>query len=49
MPDKRWESWVVPIFKVKGDVKDCANYKGSKLMSHVIKLWVRAVIVIFKL
>ncbi|KAK3520628.1 hypothetical protein QTP70_029397 [Hemibagrus guttatus] len=33
----------VPIFKNKGDVQSCSNYRGIKLMSHAMKLWERVV------
>ena len=29
---------MVPIFKGKGDVQDCGNYRGIKLMSHSMKI-----------
>ena len=32
---------MVPIFKGKGDVLECNNYIGIKLMSHNMKLWER--------
>ena len=32
-------SRMVPIFKGKGDVLECNNYRGIKLMSHTMKLW----------
>ena len=32
---------VVPISKNKGDIQNCSNYKGIKLMSHTMKLWER--------
>ena len=31
------------IFKNKGDVQSCGNYRGIKLMSHTMKLWERVV------
>ncbi|KAK3574312.1 hypothetical protein QTP86_004345 [Hemibagrus guttatus] len=34
---------LVPIFKNKGDVQSCSNYRGIKLMSHTMKLWERVV------
>ncbi|MBN3293374.1 LORF2 protein, partial [Polypterus senegalus] len=41
------EEWrrsvLVPIFKNKGDVQSCSNYRGNKLMSHSMKLWEREV------
>lgn len=39
MPDAWRESIIVPIFKGKGDVQECSNYRGIKLMSHAMKLW----------
>uniref|UniRef100_A0A3B3DF61 C-type lectin domain-containing protein n=1 Tax=Oryzias melastigma TaxID=30732 RepID=A0A3B3DF61_ORYME len=34
---------MVPIFKNKGDVQSCGNYRGIKLMSHTMKVWERVV------
>ena len=42
MPDE-WRSVLVPIFKNKGDVQSCSNYRGIKLISHTMKLWERVV------
>ncbi|KAK3509090.1 hypothetical protein QTP70_020302 [Hemibagrus guttatus] len=42
MPEE-WRSVLVPIFKNKGDVQSCSNYRGIKLMSHTKKLWERVV------
>ena len=42
MPDE-WRSVLVPIFKNKGDVQSCSNYRGNKLISHTMKLWERVV------
>ena len=39
MPDEWRRSILVPIFKNKGDIKSCTNYRGIKLMSHTMKLW----------
>jgi hypothetical protein len=38
IPDE-WR-WIilVPIFKNKGDMQSCTNYRGIKLMSHTMKL-----------
>ena len=38
MPDE-WRSMLVPLYKGKGDIKECRNYWGIKLMSHTMKLW----------
>ena len=31
------------IFKNKGDVQSCTNYRGIKLMSHTMNLWERVI------
>ncbi|KAK3548848.1 hypothetical protein QTP70_021035, partial [Hemibagrus guttatus] len=43
MPEEWSRSVLVPIFKNKGDVQSCSNYRGIKLMSHTVKLWERVV------
>ncbi|KAK3538108.1 hypothetical protein QTP70_029820, partial [Hemibagrus guttatus] len=43
MPEEWRRSGLVLIFKNKGDVQSCSNYRGIKLMSHTIKLWERVV------
>ncbi|KAK3556732.1 hypothetical protein QTP70_015066, partial [Hemibagrus guttatus] len=43
MPEEWRRSVVVPIFKNKGDVQSCSNYRGIKLMSHTMKVWERVV------
>ncbi|AQK73740.1 Retrovirus-related Pol polyprotein LINE-1 [Zea mays] len=43
MPDEWRRSTLVPIFKNKGDVQSCTNYRGIKLMSHTMKLWERVI------
>ncbi|KAK3569482.1 hypothetical protein QTP86_031418 [Hemibagrus guttatus] len=43
MPEEWKRSVLVPIFKNKGDVQSCSNYRGIKLMSHTMKLWKRVV------
>ncbi|KAK3516864.1 hypothetical protein QTP70_027080 [Hemibagrus guttatus] len=43
MPEKWRRSVLVPIFKNKGDVQSCSNYRGIKLMSHTMKVWERVV------
>ncbi|KAI5106538.1 hypothetical protein C0J45_4235 [Silurus meridionalis] len=41
MPEEwRW-SVLVLVFKNKGDVQTCSNYRGIKLISHTMRLWVR--------
>ena len=39
MPEEWRRRVLVPIFKNKGHVQSCANYRGIKLMSHTMKLW----------
>jgi hypothetical protein len=34
---------LIPIYKNKGDIQHCANYRGIKLMSHTMKLWERVI------
>lgn len=34
MPEDWKKRVLVPIFKNKGDIKSCGNYKGTKLMNH---------------
>ncbi|KAK3540283.1 hypothetical protein QTP70_029609, partial [Hemibagrus guttatus] len=43
MPEEWRRSVLVPIFKNKGDVQSCSNYRGIKLMSYSMKLWERVV------
>ena len=31
MPGEWRESWIVPLYKGKGDVQECKNYRGIKL------------------
>ena len=38
MPDKWQTSVLVPIFKGKGDVRNCSTYKGVKLLEHTMKI-----------
>ncbi|KAI5608703.1 hypothetical protein C0J50_9541 [Silurus asotus] len=43
MPEEFSRSVLLPIFKHKGDVQTCSNYRGIKLISHTKKLWERVV------
>ncbi|KAM2624012.1 hypothetical protein TB1_031028 [Malus domestica] len=43
MPNEWRMSTLVPIYKNKGDVQNCMNYRGIKLMSHTMKLWERVI------
>nr|XP_009603727.2 late blight resistance protein R1-A-like [Nicotiana tomentosiformis] len=43
MPEEwRW-STIVPVYKNKGDIQNCNNYRGIKLVSHTMKVWERVV------
>ena len=43
MPEEWRASTLVPIFKNKGDIQECKNYRGIKLMSHTMKMWERVI------
>ena len=43
IPDEWCNSSLVPIFKNKGDVLECNNYRGIKLMSHSMKVWEKVI------
>ncbi|KAL6548523.1 hypothetical protein OROGR_008944 [Orobanche gracilis] len=43
MPSAWRKSILVPLYKNKGDVQDCSNYREIKLMSHTMKLWERVI------
>ena len=43
MPDEYRKNVLVPLYKGKGDIKECGNYRGIKLMSHTMKLWERII------
>jgi hypothetical protein len=43
IPDEWRRSILVPIFKNKGDIQSCTNYRGIKLMSHTMKLWEKVI------
>ena len=37
------ESILVPVFKNKGGIQECGNYRGIKLISHTMKIWERVI------
>ena len=39
MPDEWRRSVLLPLYKGKGDIRECGNYRRIKLMSHAMKLW----------
>ena len=43
MPEEWRDSVIVPISKEKGDIKDCGNYRGIKMISHTRKIWERII------
>ncbi|VFR01490.1 unnamed protein product [Cuscuta campestris] len=43
MPDEWRESLLVPLFKGKGDIQSCENFRGIKLLSHTMKVWERVI------
>ncbi|KAG2463798.1 RTJK polymerase, partial [Polypterus senegalus] len=43
IPEEWRRSVLVLIFKNKGDVQNCSNYRGIKLISRSMKLWERVV------
>ena len=43
MPDEWRRSVLIPLYKSKGDIKECENHWGIKLMSHTMKLWERVI------
>ena len=34
---------MIPLYKNKGDIQSCNNYRGIKLLSHSMKIWERVV------
>ena len=43
MPREWRSSTVIPLYKNKGDIQDCNNFRGIKLLSHTMKLWERVI------
>ena len=43
MPREWRASTVIPLYKNKGDIQDCNNLRGIKLLSHTMKLWERVI------
>ena len=36
-------SVIIHIYKEKGDIQDCGNYRRIKLMPHTMKIWERII------
>ena len=34
---------MIPVYKNKGDIQSCNNYRDIKLLSHTMKVWERVV------
>ena len=43
MPREWRASTVIPLYKNKGDIQLCNNFRGIKLLSHTMKLWERVI------
>ncbi|VDO68620.1 unnamed protein product [Heligmosomoides polygyrus] len=43
MPNEYRNSAIIPTFKQKGDASECSNYRGTKLISHTMKIYERLV------
>ena len=41
IPSAWRDSVLVPIFKENGDIQECKNYRGIKLLMHTFKIWER--------
>jgi len=43
MSNERKSSTVIPLYNSKGDIQDCNNFRGIKLLIHTMKLWERVI------
>ncbi|XP_063586992.1 uncharacterized protein LOC134764337 [Penaeus indicus] len=43
MPESWRRSTLTPVYKNKGDIMSCGNYRGIKLMRHTMKLFERTI------
>ena len=41
IPEDWWRSWMVSIYKGKGDALECGSYRGVKLLEHGLKVFER--------
>ena len=35
---------IIHIYKEKGEIQDCGNYRGIKLISHSMNIWERIIV-----
>ena len=43
IPEEWRDSVIVLIFKEKGDIQDCGNYRGLNMIYHTMKIWERII------
>ena len=43
IPDDWKKSWMVTVYKGKGDAMDCGSYRGIKLLDHAMKVFERVI------
>lgn len=43
IPDDWKKSWIVAVYKGKGDALECGSYRGIKLLDHAMKVFERVV------
>jgi hypothetical protein len=43
IPNDWKKSWMVTVYKGKGDALDCGSYRGIKLLDHVMKVFERVI------
>ena len=43
IPTEWRDSVIIPIYKEKGDIQDCGNYRAIKMMPHTMKIWERII------
>ena len=43
IPEDWKKSWLVTVYKGKGDALECGSYRGIKLLDHVMKVFERVI------
>ena len=43
MPNSWRSSYLIPLYKGKGDSRECNNYRSIKLMAHTMKIYERLI------